>query len=63
MKYKDMLILVVFLDLIMLTDGSILSSWRHGYESTYFPMYDFNHEMSDCWKDQDCETLYVDYKD
>ena len=63
MKSLHMLILVAFSDLIMLSAGSILSSYKTGYESLYFPMYDFNHELSDCRTDQDCETRYVDYKD
>ena len=63
MKSLHMLILVVFSDLIMLTTGSLLSSWRFGYESIFFPMCDFNQELSDCSTDQDCESLYIDYKD
>ena len=50
----------------MLTTGSILSSlsdYRYGYESTKFPMYDFNHQLSVCSNDLDCETRYMDYKD
>ena len=63
MKYKYMLILLAFSDLIILTTGSVLSSWRFGYESRFFPMYDFNHQLSGCTNDLQCETLYMDYKD
>ena len=63
MKYKHMLILLAFSDLILLATASVFSSWRRGYESIFFPMYDFNHELSDCSIDQDCEALYMDYKD
>ena len=61
MKQKDMLLFIAS-DLIMLTTASLLSPWRYGYESKYFPMYDYNQELSDCNSDLDCETLYLDYK-
>ena len=46
----------------MLTSAGLLSSYRHGYESKFSPMYNYNHDLSECKTDLDCETTYQDYK-
>ena len=58
MKYKTALILMTA-DQMMQTSASLLSPWKFGYESRFFPMYDYNHEMSECKTDLDCETMYM----
>ena len=65
MKYKTLLILITA-DLMILASASILSPWKFGYESRFFPMYDYNHEISECKTDFDCETMYmqnINYED
>ena len=62
MKYKTALILMTP-DLMTIGSGSLLSPWKFGYESGFFPMYDYNHEISECRTDSDCQTMYMHNKD
>jgi len=48
-------------NIMMRASASLISNtWRYGYESIFFPMYDYNQDLSTCNTNLECESRYKD---
>ena len=51
-------ILLMVANMISFNKCSLLSRWKFGYESKFLPWDDYNRELSECVKDEDCKELF-----